>query len=556
MFRIIFLTILGAAVLSLLVFLGAAAGILYSNISESQLLSLRNELALVSSGVEQGGKAYLDSLRLADARISWIDPDGRVRYETHADAASLDNHFSRKEVEQTLATGSAEICRYSSTLGRNFCYAAKLLPDGSIVRMGISADSFQQVLLTYLKPLFFAILVCIGIIFFLSKTLAKKIVSPLEAIDLDRPLENDAYPEIIPFLRRIEKQKNKITRQYNEIRQYLKDFLNISSSMSEGLIVLDSSFSIININASARTIFNAPENCVGHNFLQIDRNTELNKALELALNDDSQKLQLSRNDHIYIVTINRFDHSSYGSILVLLVLDITEQAQAEQRRREFCANVSHELKTPLQTIIGSSEMLENGLVKEEDVSSFAHKIHKESKHLLNMTNDILHLSFLDEQAPHADDNFDLYEIVDSCQRYYSRLASEKNVSIIVAGEKAIIHGVKSIAEEIVYNLCENGIKYNKPDGSVKLTVSKENDSVVLKVIDSGIGISKADLDRIFERFYRCDKSHSKTVEGTGLGLSIVKQALKHFNAKINVISEPGLGSKFTVVFHAKAEAEL
>ena len=523
-------------------------GALYSYFGRVQESQLRDELSLAAVGVEQNGMDYLKQLESDQYRITWLCADGAVLYDTRADAESMENHAQRQEVQQALATGEGESSRYSATLLQKTVYYAKRLPDGTVLRLSAIRVTTGVLVLNMLQPILLVLAAALILSGVLASRLARRITEPLNRLDLEHPLENDTYEELAPLLRRMEHQRRQIDRQMDELRRRSEEFEQITGSMSEGLVLLDEAGVILSINPAARRLLDAAENCVGQDLLTVDRDVALSDALRQAAGQGHSEFRGQRNGREYQFDVTRIQSEGRTAGTVLLVFDVTERAFAERNRREFTANVSHELKTPLQGIIGSAELLENGLVKQEDVPRFIGHIRSEAQRLVTLIGDIIRLSQLDEGEPMPAEPVELLALAREAAESLQSAAAARNVTITVEGEPVELTGVRRLLYEIVFNLCDNAIKYNTDGGRVQVTVTKENETAAVTVRDTGIGIPPDQQDRVFERFYRVDKSHSKASGGTGLGLSIVKHAVQYHHGAIHLQSEVGKGTEIRVTF--------
>ena len=523
-------------------------GALYSYFGRVQESQLRDELSLAVVGVEQNGTDYLRKLRSDQYRITWLCADGAVLYDTQADAESMENHAQRQEVQQALATGEGESSRYSDTLLQKTVYYAKRLPDGTVLRLSAIRVTTGVLVLNMLQPILLVLAAALILSGVLASRLARRITEPLNRLDLEHPLENDTYEELAPLLRRMEHQRRQIDRQMDELRRRSEEFEQITGSMNEGLVLLDEAGVILSINPAARRLLDAAENCVGQDLLTVDRDMALSDALRQAAEQGHSEFRGQRNGREYQFDVTRIQSEGRMAGTVLLVFDVTERAFAERNRREFTANVSHELKTPLQGIIGSAELLENGLVKQEDVPRFIGHIRSEAQRLVTLIGDIIRLSQLDEGEPMPAEPVELLALAREAAESLQSAAAARNVPIPVEGEPVALTGVRRLLYEIVFNLCDNAIKYNTDGGRVQVTVTKENETAAVTVRDTGIGIPPDQQDRVFERFYRVDKSHSKASGGTGLGLSIVKHAVQYHHGAIHLQSEVGKGTEIRVTF--------
>ena len=544
----IFQSILLVAGCVLLASLLIIMGFLYDYFGGVEENQLRDELSLAAAAVEDGGTDYLSRLTADRCRLTWIAADGSVLYDTKTNAESLENHASRAEVSQALATGTGESTRYSSTLMEKTMYYAQRLDDGTVLRISISRATVGMIAVGMIQPLLIVLIVALILSGLLARRLSRRIVDPLNSLDLEHPLDNDAYEELSPLLKRIHRQHVEIQMQLRELREKTDEFTQITGSMREGLVLLDEHGSILSINAAAQALFGADAQCVGRDFLTIERSHEISAAIQAAAADGHSEVRAERAGRVYQFDISRI--TSDGKFLgtVILAFDITEQEFAERNRREFTANVSHELKTPLQGIIGSAELIENGMVKPEDLPRFVGHIHAEAARLVTLIDDIIRLSQLDEGDAMPTEPVDLLAVSQEAAENLHDAAAARNVTVSVTGQPAVLPGVRRLIYEIVYNLCDNAIKYNRDGGRVDVTVAADAGGSSITVADTGIGIAPEHQARVFERFYRVDKSHSKASGGTGLGLSIVKHAVQYHHGRIELESTPGTGTTIRVVF--------
>ena len=544
----IFQSILLVAGCVLLASLLIIMGFLYDYFGGVEENQLRDELSLAAAAVEDGGTDYLSRLTADRCRLTWIAADGSVLYDTKTNAESLENHASRAEVSQALATGTGESTRYSSTLMEKTMYYAQRLDDGTVLRISISRATVGMIAVGMIQPLLIVLIVALILSGLLARRLSRRIVDPLNSLDLEHPLDNDAYEELSPLLKRIHRQHVEIQMQLRELREKTDEFTQITGSMRESLVLLDEHGSILSINAAAQALFGADAQCVGRDFLTIERSHEISAAIQAAAADGHSEVRAERAGRVYQFDISRI--TSDGKFLgtVILAFDITEQEFAERNRREFTANVSHELKTPLQGIIGSAELIENGMVKPEDLPRFVGHIHAEAARLVTLIDDIIRLSQLDEGDAMPTEPVDLLAVSQEAAENLHDAAAARNVTVSVTGQPAVLPGVRRLIYEIVYNLCDNAIKYNRDGGRVDVTVAADAGGSSITVADTGIGIAPEHQARVFERFYRVDKSHSKASGGTGLGLSIVKHAVQYHHGRIELESTPGTGTTIRVVF--------
>ena len=551
----IFRSILLAAVSVLLASLVIIMGCLYDYYKNVQEKQLRDELRLASYGVEADGLDYLEQLTspyrfpsTADFRLTWIAADGEVLFDTHVPAAEMENHAGRAEVKEALAEGESGGVRYSETLTERTLYYAQRLTDGTILRISISQLTVFALAMGMLQPILLTAILAVILSALLARRMAKRIVAPLNRLDLDKPLENDAYEELSPLLGRIHQQYRQIEAQLRELRRKTEEFEQITENMSEGLVLLDRKGVILSINPAARTIFHASSACVGQDFLVVDRDHEINLAIQTALEGGHSEVRAMRNDREVQFDISRITVDGLTAGTVLLAFDVTEQAAAERSRREFTANVSHELKTPLQSIMGSAELLDNGLVKQEDLPQFVGVIRTEAARLVALVEDIIHLSQLDEGIAPAKEEVNLLELADSAASALRERAEERRIDLSVTGKDAVVNGVRGFLYEMFYNLIDNAIKYNIDGGKVEVTVLTGDTAATVSVKDTGIGIPPEYQVRVFERFFRVDKSRSKASGGTGLGLSIVKHIAQYHHADLSLHSRIGEGTDISVVF--------
>ena len=542
----IFRSTLLVAVCALLASLVLVMGCLYDYFAGLQSQALRDELTLAASGVSQGGETYLDTIDSNRYRLTWIAPDGTVLYDTQADASTMENHAAREEVQQALAAGEGESSRYSQTLLEKTIYVARRMDDGSVLRICVSRQTLAVLLLGMLQPVLVILLAAVIFSALLAKRLSRRIVEPLNAIDLDHPLEAKAYDEIAPLLGRINRQHEQIDDQLRELQRKTDEFTHITQSMPEGLVLLDNKNVILSINPAASRLFGAQSGCVGQSFLTLDRSTDVSQAIDRARETGHSETRVELSGRIYQFDISRIESAGEKIGAVLLCFDITERETAEQVRREFTANVSHELKTPLQGIIGSAELIENGMVKPEDMPRFIGHIRTEAQRLVALIADIIRLSQLDEGVEMPKENVELLSLAGEVAEDLRAAADKASVTITTDGQSSIVFGVRRLLYEMLYNLCDNAIKYNRPGGSVRIHVENREQEAAISVLDTGIGIAPEHQSRIFERFYRVDKSHSKASGGTGLGLSIVKHAAMYHGGKVALESEPGRGTEIRV----------
>lgn len=558
----IFKSILSVALVILLSSLVMIIGVLYDYFRGVQKNQLRTELAFAAEGVEVSGVAYLEGLNDDSCRITLVGEDGTVLYDSVESADKMGNHADREEIKEAREYGTGEASRYSSTLTEQTIYISKLLSDGSVLRVSVSHATVPALVFGMLQPLIVVLLLAFILSSVLAHRLSEKIVEPLSAIDLDKPLENNTYDELAPVLSHIEKQHRQIARQMYDLDRSRSEFEAVTHNMKEGLVLTSEKGEIISINPSAASFFlgvkpdsaefyEHEKGCIGKDFLTLDRSRETHELIERAQANGEAESRVSRWGREYQLNASRVLSDGKFTGIVLLIFDVTDKVFAERNRREFTANVSHELKTPLQSIMGSAELIENGLVKPEDMKDFSDRIYKEAARLLTLIEDIIRLSQLDENVELAWENLDIAKMASDTAALLRDTAEKKNVIINLDCEPTEIYGVRQLYSEIIYNLCENAIKYNKDGGSVTVSTHPKNGGIELTVSDTGIGIPPEHRSRVFERFYRVDKSHSKATGGTGLGLSIVKHAVQYLGGQIDLTSRVGEGTKITVFFPNK-----
>lgn len=550
----IFQSIIIVAATVLLASLTIILGVFYEYFGNIQKGQLTDELNLASVSVIKDGVDYLEQLQSDHYRLTWIDTDGTVLYDTETGNEELENHKDRAEVKTAFEKGIGESTRYSATLMEKTRYYAKRLEDGTVLRISAKYATTGLLVLGMLQPIIFIIIGALILSGVLASRLSKRIVEPLNNLDLERPLENETYEEISPLLNRINRQSSEISKQLRRLEEKTDEFNQITESMKEGLVLLDNKGIVLSINPAARNIFGSDtQGAVGHDFLRLDRSRTLSAAIEKTFEEGHSEIRIERMGREYQLDISRIE--SAGKVLgaVMLAFDITEQEYAERNRREFTANVSHELKTPLQGIIGSADLIETGMVKPEDMPRFIGHIRKEATRLVALIEDIIRLSQLDEGNELPCEEFDLMDIAEEVEQNLESAAGARAITLSLSGRNAIMYGVRRLMYEIVYNLCDNAIKYNLPGGKVEIMVDRKGEEAVLCVKDNGIGIAPEHQDRVFERFYRVDKSHSKSSGGTGLGLSIVKHAVQYHHGKLELKSEIGKGTEITVHFPIEAD---
>lgn len=546
MFKKIFLAILLSVILALSVCFCLIFFAFYADISHERIRQLQNELDLVIRGVETGGMHYLRSLKLAHPRVTYVTADGAVKFDSTANSGLPENHISRSEIQQAVKFGSGRSNRMSDTLSERTVYLARRMENGDIVRLSVTHKSIGE-LTSELLPLILLILL-LGIILsgFLARAMARRIVKPLDALDLDSPLKNETYSELSPLLQHINRQNQEIHAHLANIKKLTENFTLIASLLRDGLVLLDASHTIISINEAAKKFF-APcgEGDTIEHRLHCDA-LELTDAVKSSEIHGYAELQVKRNARFYHIGINPIVHEEHVSGYIMLIMDTTERSEAEQRRKEFSANVSHEFKTPLQSIMGYSELLKNGIATNDDIGAFSHKIYDEAVKMNHMIDNVMKISRLDEHGVFDETDFGIIDMIMEYIEETKHGSFGNNVTVSVEGKEIHVISSPYLMKSIIFNLVENAIKYNKPDGVVRIGVQNMEDRIKLTVSDSGIGFSGEEKENIFNRFYRIDRNRSGAIPGTGLGLSIVKHAVAQLKGNIEAESVPGEGSTFTV----------
>ena len=523
-------------------------GVLYQYFGDQITGELENEAWLVARGVESMGMDYFDGLQ-SSSRITWVGEDGTVLYDSVADASTMENHADREEIREAMNGSRGTAQRQSATLSEKTFYVARRLEDGSVIRLASAQYTVVVLLVSMVQPLLIILVLSLILAAVLANRLSKGIIRPILDLDLEHPEECDTYDELSPLLTRIRRQNDTIRGQMDQLRQRQQEFSALTENMTEGFVLLDQKGHVLSYNSGALRLLGAIPPGGEANVLTLDRTDAFRRVVEQVLDGVRGQTRLDRQGRCVHLLADPVFREGAVSGAVLVLLDVTEREQGERMRREFTANVSHELKTPLTAISGMAEIIKDGLVDPKDVAGFAGDIYKESQRLISLVEDIIHLSRLDEGGVGLETApVDLLEL---CRRVAERLepaAKRAGVSVSVEGMPATIHGIPAVLEEMVYNLCDNAIKYNRPGGSVALNLSLGEKEIELSVADTGIGIPAEDQERVFERFYRVDKSHSKEIGGTGLGLSIVKHGAALHNAAIRLESAPGHGTTVRLIF--------
>lgn len=551
----IFQAIFAATLAVLLAVLLFTMGAVHAYFTGVQLNQLRIETALASHAVTHEGMDYFTELDgIMDCRITWIAADGAVLYDSYSALDAMENHLEREEVRLALAEGYGQSARYSDTRMARYLYAAERLPDGTVLRLSTSQSSLLSLMLGMSGSIVLILAAAVLLSYSLARRLAQKVVRPLNELNLDAPLENVEYEEIQPLLHRLDSQQRQLRAQAAQLKQKQREFNTVTRSLSEGLVLLNSSGTILSINPAAASLLEITPHCLGADFSVANRNEAIATLVEQALLGRKGEQTVSLHAGQYLASANPVRTEGGMSGVALLLFDVTQKQQAEQLRREFTANVSHELKTPLHTISGYAELMKSGMVSPEDMPRFSGKIYSETQRLIRLVEDILRLSRLDEGAADLPASpIDLYETALHTLQELSAPAELAGIALHLEGGSTVINSIPQLVSAILFNLMDNAVKYNKRGGSVTVQIADVPGAALLTVADTGIGIPEPYRERIFERFYRVDKSHSKEVGGTGLGLSIVKHAALILGAEIHLESTVGEGTTVTVQF-PKADA--
>lgn len=545
----IFRSIFTVAAVILLASFVLITGVLYEYFSNKQVDQLNMQTHLAAQGLEAAGEDYLSDMDISGCRLTWIAADGTVLYDSQAEQSGMENHADREEVRQALKTGHGESMRYSTTLMERQIYSADRLSDGTVVRISDTQYTPLTLILGMIQPVIIIALIALLLSLLLASRMAKRIVKPLNEMSLDNAEKIETYPELAPLTDKLKSQQNQLREQEKELRRRRDEFDAATGSMTEGLVLLNEQGSVLSINKAATKALDIGRYCIGKDIRALSEEPRLRETVEKALGGEHGEAHITLGGVSYRLYASPVTSGDRVAGAALLMLDTTEKEKAEQLRREFSANVSHELKSPLHTISGCAELLANGIVKPEDVPHFLSQIQSESKRMIALIEDIIKLSHLDEGAEDMQrEDVDLLSVARREAGNLSQAAEDAGVTLTVSGESAVINGIPQLLAAIVHNLCENAIKYNHPGGFARVNVRREGKKTLLTVEDDGIGIPPEEQQRIFERFYRVDKSHSKEVGGTGLGLSIVKHAAALHDARISVVSAPDRGTTITLAF--------
>lgn len=549
MTRRIFTSIFSVSMAVLLACLALTMSVLYDYFSDVHSSEIQGEASYVAHGINTIGDTYLDTLPDSSNRITVIAPDGTVLYDSSADASAMENHGDREEIQEALSGKAGESVRKSKTMAEETYYYAMLLDNGNVLRVSGTRYTVFTLLMGTMQMICVVILAALVLSLLLASRVSKKIVTPINAIDLEHPEDSETYEELAPLLGRIASQNRQIAANIEELRRKQQEFAAITENMSEGIFVVDTKTDILSYNSSALRLLGtseAPERC---SVLTLNRSESFRTSIDQALSGRHSEQLMPQGDRVYQVIANPVYESGSVAGAVIVILDVTEREEREKLRREFTANVSHELKTPLTSISGFAEIIKNGMVKAEDIPRFAGNIYDESQRLIALVGDIINLSRLDEGACVLEqEDVDLLTVIDGVIKALSPSAEKRGITIELRAEHLSVRGIRQILEEMIYNLVDNAIKYNREHGKIQIQLSAAKKGPLLTVSDTGVGIPYAEQERVFERFYRVNKSHSKEIGGTGLGLSIVKHGAALHNAEVQLQSEPGHGTSLSIQF--------
>ncbi len=545
----LFRTSMAVAVSVMVLSIALFMGMLYQYFSDQMMTELESETWLVSRGVELDGMDYLNGLHTT-SRVTWVAADGTVLYDNEADASTMENHADREEIREALTSETGTAQRFSSTLSEQTLYVTQRLSDGTVIRLASAQKTVGLLLISMIQPILIILVLSLLLSAVLASRLSKGLIKPILSLDLEHPEDCETYDELTPLLSRLKRQNDTIQQQMNLLKQRQTEFAALTDNMSEGFLLLDRQGHVLSHNSGALRLLGVEEPGGEVNVLVLNREEPFRQAVDEALSGKRSQQMLHLNGRYCKLLANPVlaDGKPAGAVLVLL--DVTEQEQRDELRREFTANVSHELKTPLTSISGIAEIMQSGMVKPEDIQSFAGDIYQEAQRLIALVEDIIRLSRLDEGAESLErEPVNLLSVAQDVARRLDSAAQKAGVTLKVMGLSVEVRGIPSVLDEMVYNLCDNAIKYNHPGGTVNVTVAPADDgSAEVTVEDTGIGIPVEDQSRVFERFYRVDKSHSKEIGGTGLGLSIVKHGASLHGAQIHMDSQVGRGTSVQLLF--------
>lgn len=547
----------------LLIILSVAAVLIHQFLkTQDEIKHLENFGTIISSAINKHGPDFLKDVPYDWVRITIINPDGSILYDSEVDAKHLDNHLNREEVERALLSGQSSTRRFSDTLQKQTFYHAIKLNSGQVLRLSFTSDSLY--LYTQRFTIFLIVMMVLLTIgcYYVATLLSRSIIEPINKVNINdiRSLsepDNNTYVELQPFLWRIGMQQHKIDEQFQELRLRSNEFQTITKSMSDGLVLLNAKGNIVSINKIARKIFGVTkENCINQSYKAIDNSDFIQEMMDLASTEPKQTKTIEKDGREFEIRFGKINDNGTCLGYVLIIFDVTEKNRAEQIRQEFTANVSHELKTPLQSIIGYSEMMANGFVQSDDIKHFASRIHKQSSRLKTLIEDIIFLSHLDEGQIAIMEELSVKTICHEVFENLQEKAQERQVKLLIQGDDICFVAVNRYIYELIYNLVDNAIRYNKEQGKVTISLHSTNNKYLITVSDNGIGIAPQEQARIFERFYRVDKSHSRQTGGTGLGLSIVKRVVLYHHGKIRISSKLNEGTVFTITFYKDKLHEL
>ena len=545
----LFRTSMAVAVSVMVLSIALFMGMLYQYFSDQMMTELESETWLVSRGVELDGMDYLNGLHTT-SRVTWVAADGTVLYDNEADASTMENHADREEIREALTSETGTAQRFSSTLSEQTLYVTQRLSDGTVIRLASAQKTVGLLLISMIQPILIILVLSLLLSAVLASRLSKGLIKPILSLDLEHPEDCETYDELTPLLSRLKRQNDTIQQQMNLLKQRQTEFAALTDNMSEGFLLLDRQGHVLSHNSGALRLLGVEEPEGEVNVLVLNREEPFRQAVDEALSGKRSQQMLHLNGRYCKLLANPVlaDGKPAGAVLVLL--DVTEQEQRDELRREFTANVSHELKTPLTSISGIAEIMQSGMVKPEDIQSFAGDIYQEAQRLIALVEDIIRLSRLDEGAESLErEPVNLLSVAQDVARRLDSAAQKAGVTLKVMGLSVEVRGIPSVLDEMVYNLCDNAIKYNHPGGTVNVTVAPTDDgSAEVTVEDTGIGIPVEDQSRVFERFYRVDKSHSKEIGGTGLGLSIVKHGASLHGAQIHMDSQVGRATSVQLLF--------
>ena len=545
----LFRTSMAVAVSVMVLSIALFMGMLYQYFSDQMMTELESETWLVSRGVELDGMDYLNGLHTT-SRVTWVAADGTVLYDNEADASTMENHADREEIREALTSETGTAQRFSSTLSEQTLYVTQRLSDGTVIRLASAQKTVGLLLISMIQPILIILVLSLLLSAVLASRLSKGLIKPILSLDLEHPEDCETYDELTPLLSRLKRQNDTIQQQMNLLKQRQTEFSALTDNMSEGFLLLDRQGHVLSHNSGALRLLGVEEPEGEVNVLVLNREEPFRQAVDEALSGKRSQQMLHLNGRYCKLLANPVlaDGKPAGAVLVLL--DVTEQEQRDELRREFTANVSHELKTPLTSISGIAEIMQSGMVKPEDIQSFAGDIYQEAQRLIALVEVIIRLSRLDEGAESLErEPVNLLSVAQDVARRLDSAAQKAGVTLKVMGLSVEVRGIPSVLDEMVYNLCDNAIKYNHPGGTVNVTVAPADDgSAEVTVEDTGIGIPVEDQSRVFERFYRVDKSHSKEIGGTGLGLSIVKHGASLHGAQIHMDSQVGRGTSVQLLF--------